>query len=124
MEVQRDNWGLVRLAPIIEYILSSGFSIKGNIITYFSQSENAFVFVGREPLQEEITIPTDDMCGDFSNKLTLRCKPPHGSMSPLNNQENGNKNGGGLIGGNNLVGLSGRGTDTMGKLANPLKFEP
>jgi hypothetical protein len=66
VDIQRDQWGLVRLTPIIDYILSSGFSIKGNIITYFSQCENAFVFVGKEPLPEDATIPLEDMGGEYS----------------------------------------------------------
>ena len=41
-----------------------GFPIKGNIISYFSFVEKVFVFVGREPLTEEMTIPVEDM--DFS----------------------------------------------------------
>jgi hypothetical protein len=72
------------LAPIIEYMISSGFSINGNIITYFSQCDNAFVLVGREPFGDDITIPLEDMTGEYSSKIILRCKPSHASVELYN----------------------------------------
>ena len=41
-----------------------GFPIKENLISYFSISEKAFVYVGKDPLPEEASIPLDDV--DFN----------------------------------------------------------
>lgn len=61
VELERDKWQNVKVAPIIRMIADMGFPVKDNLISYYSISERAFVFVGREPISETVTIPIDDI---------------------------------------------------------------
>ena len=61
IEVERDKWNNVKLAPIIKKISTMGIPVKDHLISYFSNNERLFVFVGKEPLSEDCTIPMDDI---------------------------------------------------------------
>ena len=50
VEFERDKQQNVRLAPIISKIVSMGFPVKDNLISYYSITDKLFVFVGKEPL--------------------------------------------------------------------------
>lgn len=53
------------------------------MISYYSHSENLFVFAGKEPLRDDIVIQNEDI--DLNQRLIIRCKPnTHSSMSPQN----------------------------------------
>lgn len=41
-----------------------GFPVKDNLISYYSILEKVFVFVGKDPLQNNVVIPHDDI--DYS----------------------------------------------------------
>jgi hypothetical protein len=73
VEFERDQWGNIKLTPIIEHIQSMGFSVKDNLISYFSSSDQVFVFAGRDPLPTQTTIPIEDV--DFNQRLTIKCRP-------------------------------------------------
>jgi len=51
------------------------------MISYYSNVEHVFVFVGREPLNDDATIPNEDI--DPNNRLLIKCKP-HSTVSPQN----------------------------------------
>ena len=38
-----------------------GFPVKDNLISYYSITDKLFVFVGKEPLQDNVIIPSDDV---------------------------------------------------------------
>ena len=61
VDYTKDQWGNIRLAPIIEYISAMGFPVKDNLISYFSACEGVFVFAGRDPLPAQTTIPSEDI---------------------------------------------------------------
>ena len=50
-----------------------GFPIKDNLISYFSNNEHLFVFVGKEPLPDEFVIPAEDI--DPNQRMTIKCRP-------------------------------------------------
>lgn len=56
-----------------------GFPVKDNLISYYSISERAFVFVGREPIADHVTIPIDDI--DPNQRLVFKCRA-HSQISP------------------------------------------
>jgi len=62
------------LQPIIGHLLEIGYPIRGNIISYYSAYDQAFIYIAKDPVQEEITIPLEDI--DFSSKLKLKCIVP------------------------------------------------
>ena len=41
-----------------------GFPVKENLISYYSIRDEVYVFVGKDPLAENIVIPHDDI--DYS----------------------------------------------------------
>ncbi len=61
VEFERDKSNNVKLASIVRRIVSMGFPVKDNLISYYSITDKLFVFAGREPLGEEVTIPSDDI---------------------------------------------------------------
>jgi hypothetical protein len=62
-----------------------GFPVKENLISYYSVFEKVFVFVGKDPLSHEITIPCDDI--DFNQRLTLKCRGNSTISPPSNDQK-------------------------------------
>lgn len=60
MEIEKDRQQNLKLAPILRKIVQMGFPVKDNLISYYSISEKLYVFVGKEPLAEDVTIPSDD----------------------------------------------------------------
>lgn len=80
VECQKDHRGNIKLAPIINYISQMGFPVKDNMISYFSASEQAYVFLGSYPFPQDITIPIEDIEGQ--QRLTLKCRP-QSIQSPL-----------------------------------------
>ena len=56
-----------------------GFPVKENLISYYSILEKVFVFVGKDPLMDNIVIPHDDI--DYSQRLILKCRS-NSSSSP------------------------------------------
>jgi hypothetical protein len=83
LDIERDQWGNIRLAPIILKIAGLGFPVREHLIFYFSTNESAFVFVGRDPLPEDTKISYDDI--NLSQKLIIKVKP-HSSISPPSNE--------------------------------------
>ena len=51
VEIQRDQNGYIKLAPIIAHIATMGFPVLNNLISYYSINEKVFVFVGKDPLK-------------------------------------------------------------------------
>jgi hypothetical protein len=64
IELEYDIRNNVKVAPIIRRIAEMGFPIKDNLISYYSITDRALVFVGREPIAESSTIPREDI--DFN----------------------------------------------------------
>lgn len=79
MELETDKWGNVKAAPIIRKIAEMGFPVKDNLISYYSIRESLFVYIGREPIPENYTIPIDDI--DPTQRLVLKCRQ-HSQISP------------------------------------------
>jgi hypothetical protein len=61
IDIERDKWNNVKLAPIIKRIIQMGFPVKDNLISYYSMNERLFVFVGKEPLADDFSIPSEDI---------------------------------------------------------------
>jgi hypothetical protein len=79
IELERDKFQNVKVAPIVRRIAEMGFPVKENLISYFSISENAFVFVGKDPIEEQHTIPSDDIVEN--QRLVIKCRP-QSNISP------------------------------------------
>jgi hypothetical protein len=58
-----------------------GFPVQDNLISYFSNNERLFVFVGKEPIGDAATIPWEDIDNHQTGRLLLRCRPT-GQISP------------------------------------------
>ena len=50
-----------------------GFNVKDTMVSYKSAIENAFIFMGKEPLSEDLTIGFHDL-EQPNQRLTLRCR--------------------------------------------------
>lgn len=61
VEFEKDQWGNVKLAPIVEKILQMGFPVRDNLISYYSLTDSVYVHTGKEPLPAYTTIPMDDI---------------------------------------------------------------
>jgi hypothetical protein len=59
-----------------------GFNVKDNLISYYSISDNVFVWAGKEPLPPQTVIPIEDI--DFNQRLIIKCRP-HTPASPAMN---------------------------------------
>ena len=51
--IERDLSNHIKLAPIINRLIDMGFPIKDTIVSFKSINDNAFIYVGREPLSED-----------------------------------------------------------------------
>lgn len=62
------------LAPLIESIKDQGFSIRNHVVSYFSQTDRAYVFVAKDPIPEDYIILMSDL--DKSNpNLQIKLRP-------------------------------------------------
>ena len=81
------------LAPLIESIKEQGFSISNHVVSYFSQTDRAYVFVAKDPIPEDYIILMADL--DPSNpSLQIKLRPMGDSPTMVNRQ--GSKIGGGF----------------------------
>jgi len=72
--------GNLLLAPLIESIKSDGFHVAGHVISYFSASENMFVFVGCDPIPEQSTMQIFEL--DTNNPLQIKLRPASSPTLP------------------------------------------
>jgi hypothetical protein len=66
------------VAPLINSLEESGFPIKNCHISYYSVSEQAFVFI-KEPLDDSKVIPSEDIVEN--QRLVIKCRLQH-NISP------------------------------------------
>jgi hypothetical protein len=50
IELEYDMRNNVKVAPMIRKIADMGFPVKDNLISYYSITDQVFVFVGKEPI--------------------------------------------------------------------------
>lgn len=60
----------VLLAPIVKFIKNLGKNIKGQSISYYSEKDQMDVFVGIDPINDDVKIPRQD----FTDKLQIKAK--------------------------------------------------
>ena len=71
--VQRDPYsGDILLAPLLEQIRVLGIECNNCVITYWSQKDKTYVFVGKYPLPAETKIPEIDIAGQPTIQIKLR----------------------------------------------------
>ena len=56
LRVTRDGGGQILLAPILNNIHEQGLDLHAKCVTYFSETDKTFVFVGKIPVQPETTV--------------------------------------------------------------------
>lgn len=81
--------GNIKIAPIIRQLQGMGFNVKETLISYKSALENAYIYIGKEPLPEDATISVNEL-EQPNNRLTLRCKPTTSSSMAKNDNNNFN----------------------------------
>lgn len=54
--VTRDASGQILLAPLLSNIGDLGLDLRGKCVTYFSETDKTFVFVGKIPVQPETIV--------------------------------------------------------------------
>ena len=74
----------MKLGSIIRKIVGMGFPVKDNLISYYSITDKVFVFAGREPLGEDVTIPSDDI--DVGQRLVIKYRASN-NISPSIDQK-------------------------------------
>ena len=74
----------IKLAPILRKLADSNLSVKDTSISYKSHLENAWIFVGKDPIPEDFVISVNDL-EPQTNRLIIRCKPNPSALggSPL-----------------------------------------
>lgn len=75
-----DQEGGILLASLLEGIKNSGYNTAHHIVSYFSHSDAANVFVGRDPISATFSIQPSEL--DPKKPLAIILKP-----SPLLKQE-------------------------------------
>lgn len=56
LSVTRDASGQILLAPLLNNIRDLGLDLHAKCVTYFSETDKTFVFVGKIPVQPETTV--------------------------------------------------------------------
>ena len=66
--------GNVLLAPLLDNIKQQGFSIQNHVVSYFSVTDKAWIFVAKDPVPEDYIIQLSDL--DQSNPtLQIKLRP-------------------------------------------------
>lgn len=82
IEIDRDPMsGGIKLAPILNRLADMCLPVKDTIVSYKSHIENTFVFVGKEPIDEDVTINFNDL-EPHNNRLILRCRQNGQTQAP------------------------------------------
>ncbi len=55
-KVTFDADGGILLAPLLDQIKESGFSLAGHVVSYYSHSDKILVFIGKDPISEDFSI--------------------------------------------------------------------
>lgn len=71
--IERDLSNHIKLTPIIKRLIDMGFPIKDTIVSFKSINDNAFIYIGREPLSEDAFFSPSDLEMP-NNRLTIRCR--------------------------------------------------
>lgn len=73
IDIDRDINNNIRLAPILRRLNDMGFPVKDTVVSYRSHIENAFIYVGKEPLTEDTCVSFNDL-EPPNHRLVLRCR--------------------------------------------------
>jgi hypothetical protein len=79
--VERDLNNCFKIAPVIRFLLSNDMPIKDTSISYFSQIDQAYTFIGKEPVNEEAAISFSEL--DMNGRITLRCRQGQNHLQQL-----------------------------------------
>ena len=60
-KIQKDETGSIMLAPLIDNIKAQGFCIRNHVVSYFSQTDRAYVFVAKDPIPSDYIIMMSDL---------------------------------------------------------------
>ena len=60
------------LAPLLEQIRVLGIEFNNSVVTYWSQKDKTYVFVGKYPLPADSKIPEIDIAGQPMLQIKLR----------------------------------------------------
>ena len=71
--VEYDSQSNLLLAPLIERVKEQGFEAKGHVITYYSVSDHAFVFVNKDPIPSDFSVSLDEI--DITKPLHIKLRP-------------------------------------------------
>ena len=75
------------LSPLLDNVKAQGFCIRNHVVSYFSQTDRAYVFVAKDPIPSDYIIMMSDL--DMTNPV-LRIKlRPMGDASPTMVQNKG-----------------------------------
>jgi len=57
-----------------------GFPVRDSIISYYSVTEECFVLIGKDPIEDSATIPSDDIVEN--QRLVIKCRTGGSNISP------------------------------------------
>lgn len=72
-KVQYDKEGGILLAPLLERIKESGYSLAHHVVSYYSHSDGANVHVGKDPISGTFSIQPNEL--DPKSPLAIILKP-------------------------------------------------
>jgi len=61
------------IAPLLQSIKDDGFNLKEHTINYYSNSDEAFIFLGKDPIAETVSIPIFER--DPQQALRIKISP-------------------------------------------------
>jgi hypothetical protein len=64
---------MISLKDVSNRLLEIGYPIQGSLISFFSQADDCYVFVRKEPIKEEDLIPIHEL---YENRLHLKFRFP------------------------------------------------
>ena len=76
MDIKTDASGNLRLAPLLEDIKNLGFDMKNHVVSYFSDQDEVFVFVGKDPVPANSTIQLFELNPNTPLRIRLRSSEP------------------------------------------------
>lgn len=73
VRANRDQNGRLLLGSVCEKLKEQGFSISGTMVSYYSPSEEMYIFIGKDPIPpEKDGIPIENL---NKNRLLLKFRP-------------------------------------------------
>jgi hypothetical protein len=80
VELERDKFQNVKVAGLIRRIADLGYPVRGAVISYYSVTEDCYVLIGKDPIDDLATIQNDDIIEN--QRLMIKCRSAGNNISP------------------------------------------